>query len=589
MKRSYIHKSVLFSILLLCMMLIGGGSAYSQKKKKKKSEKASETVVLSEEQVTELEHYFLEGEKYFILGDRQKAYSFFEKVLELDSDNAAANYKLGQILLENRELNKALPFANRSVELSPKNKFYYLQLANIQTTIGQLEAAEKTYFSLVENVEGTENHLFELAAIQLYQKKYDDAIVTYNLAETKLGTMEEIYQQRQQIYLKQNKLDLAIDEGKRLVGLYPNEKSHVLNLGRIMISNDRLTEAKEFLEESVKVNPDEEELFILLAEVYRKNGDPEKALQSLKVPFGSSSVDLNAKIRTLAGYLGMLPNEKLNDPLMVLGEILVGTHPDSYQALAMIGDLHYNVQEKEQARSYYLKAVKIDGSNFNIWQNILSLDMDLRDYDGAIDHANLALETFPNQSSLYYFSGTAYLIKKDYENAIKTFNTGKAYTARDNNMKSLFHGQLGDAYNSMGDHEKSDASYEAALKAKPDNDHVLNNYSYFLSLRKKDLEKAKLMSGKIVKAYPENPTYLDTHAWVLYMMEDYEGAAKYLKMALDFDPSAVIVEHYGDALFQLGRIDEALVQWKRARELSSDDSTNLETLDKKIASRQLYE
>jgi Tfp pilus assembly protein PilF len=177
------------------------------------------------------------------------------------------------------------------------------------------------------------------------------------------------------------------------------------------------------------------------------------------------------------------------------------------------------------------------------------------------------------------------LIRKYYENAIKAFNVGKAYAARDDNMNSLFHGQLGDAYNSMGDHNKSDAAYEAALKAKPDNDHVLNNYSYFLSLRKKDLDKAFSMSSKLVAAYPNSPTYLDTHAWVLYMMEDFEGAKKYLELAIENEPSAVIIEHYGDVLFQLKNIDKAVSQWRKARELTDDPSM----LDKKIADRKLYE
>ena len=93
------------------------------------------------------------------------------------------------------------------------------------------------------------------------------------------------------------------------------------------------------------------------------------------------------------------------------------------------------------------------------------------------------------------------------------------------------------------------------------------------------------MSSKLVKDYPENSTYLDTHAWVLYMMGDFEGAAKNLKQALLYEPSATIIEHYGDALFHLGRIDEAIIQWKTARDMAEDTTT----LDKKIADKQLYE
>ncbi|MGL1887307.1 MAG: tetratricopeptide repeat protein [Reichenbachiella sp.] len=576
----------LLPFLLVLAFALSVESAYAQKKERKKKAKSSQSKKeLSEEKITELDHYFLEGEKYFILKDYSKSKTYFERVLEINPYHATTHYKMGQIYNLTQQSDQALIYAKRAKELDPDNKFYYIELANIQTSLGELGQASETYSELVKRIPGTELYLFELAALQIYQKKYEDAIYSYELAQFHLGPMEEISLQKQQVYLKQNKLDLAIKEGYELIKLNPTEETYVMTLARIMISNDKLDEAERFLNEQIAANKNNEKLYILISEVYRKNGDNVKALEALKKPFASQTVEITAKIRTLAGYLGMLPNADLQQPLVELSEILVQTHPDSYQALAMTGDMYYNTGEREKARDYYLKAVTIDGSSFNIWQNILTLDMEMEDYQGAIDHSETAMETFPNQASLYYFSGTAFLIQKKYEEAIKSFNRGKAYAARDANMNSLFYGQIGDAYNSLGDHEKSDEAYEQALKSKPDNDHVLNNYSYFLSLRKEDLEKAKSMSAKLVEDYPESPTYLDTHAWVLYMMNDFEGAAKYLKEAIKYDPSAVIIEHYGDALFQLGKINEAVEQWKEARDLVEDTST----LDKKIADRQLYE
>jgi len=144
---------------------------------------------------------------------------------------------------------------------------------------------------------------------------------------------------------------------------------------------------------------------------------------------------------------------------------------------------------------------------------------------------------------------------------------------------------LGDSYNSLKEHEKSDASYEEALKYNADFDHVLNNYSYFLSLRRKNLEKAKKMSTKLVKRNPDNSTFLDTHAWVLYMLEEYKEAKKYLEKALEGEVSGVVMEHYGDVLFKMGDIDGAVKYWEKAKGL--DDT--LELINKKIADRKLYE
>ena len=152
-------------------------------------------------------------------------------------------------------------------------------------------------------------------------------------------------------------------------------------------------------------------------------------------------------------------------------------------------------------------------------------------------------------------------------------------------MQVVFNSLLGDTYNELEKYEKSEEAYEAVLKTEPNNDHVLNNYSYFLSLRKQNLDKAKRMSAKLIKNNPGDPTFLDTHAWVLYMQGNYKEAKKFLELALEKDASGTIIEHYGDVLFKLGDIENAVVQWNRAKGM--DDTSEL--INKKIADRKLYE
>jgi tetratricopeptide (TPR) repeat protein len=164
---------------------------------------------------------------------------------------------------------------------------------------------------------------------------------------------------------------------------------------------------------------------------------------------------------------------------------------------------------------------------------------------------------------------------------------GKKLSSSNLELLAYFNGQLGDAYNGIKEYEKSDKAYEAALDFDPDNDHVLNNYSYFLSLRKEKLDLAEKMSTKLIERNPEDPTYLDTYAWVLYNLGKFNDAKKYIEKAINFDEtnSGTLVEHYGDILFKLGDVDSAVEQWEKARKLN--DTTEL--LDKKIADRQLYE
>lgn len=576
-------------VMLIMVLVIPQSTAQKRKRVKKNAAQEFDRKNLPEEKKAEVEHYFIEAEKYYLLQESDKALELFIKVLSIDPNNSTANFKIADILSNNKENGKALSYAEKALSLDGSNKYFYLLVANIYTNLGNLKEAIRVFQKLTDNVPGTEQYYFDMAALQLYEKDYDAALASYDKVKEHFGPLEHVALQKQQIYLKQNRLDLAIKEGEELIEAHPGQAQYVVALAQLLISNNKLEEAKSLLDKSLKDIDRQETIGVLLAEIYRKSGDVKKALEVLGPAFESQGMDLNAKVRTLAGYMGMLPNEELNEPLIELVGKLLETHPDSYHGYAIAGDLHFNTGNKTLARSHYLQAITLDASNYNIWQNVISIDMELEEYDSATAHSEKALEIFPNQAALYYFGGTAYLMKKNYDDAIRTLTAGKPYTQSNAELRSVFNGQLGDAYNSIGDHKNSDAAYEEALKAKPDNDHVLNNYSYFLSLRKEKLEKALKMSAKLVTKFPDRSTYLDTYAWVLYVMGDYKEAKKYLEKAVEADgadaASPTIVEHYGDVLFQLGQVEAAVEQWEKARSMSSDT----DKLDKKIADRKLYE
>ena len=120
----------------------------------------------------------------------------------------------------------------------------------------------------------------------------------------------------------------------------------------------------------------------------------------------------------------------------------------------------------------------------------------------------------------------------------------------------------------------------------PDNVVVLNNYSYYLSLRKNDLEKAERMSKRCVELNPNQSTYQDTYGWVLYKLERFDEAEEWLKKAVEGNgKSPVILEHFGDVLYQLDQKKDALEYWKKAKSTGGDS----ELLNKKVSEGVLYE
>ena len=194
---------------------------------------------------------------------------------------------------------------------------------------------------------------------------------------------------------------------------------------------------------------------------------------------------------------------------------------------------------------------------------------------------------YPTEPLYYYFNGVSNSFFNNLNEAKNSLEEGIEYVFDNNALYSEFQNSLADVYNSMELYTQSDSLYEEILNTNPENIIVLNNYSYYLSLRKKDLQKAKKMAKKCNELEPDNGTYQDTYAWILYCLGDYKNAKKWLEKALKNggDKSAVIIEHYGDVLFKLGQKKEAVVEWKKAKLIDPDSKL----LDKKIKNEDLFE
>ena len=108
---------------------------------------------------------------------------------------------------------------------------------------------------------------------------------------------------------------------------------------------------------------------------------------------------------------------------------------------------------------------------------------------------------------------------------------------------------------------------------KEDNIGCLNNYAYYLSLLGERLDEAERMSYRTVKAEPENATYLDTYAWILFRQQRYSEAKIYIEQALRSDSliDGVVKEHAGDIFALNGDIDRAMELWQQAQ---TDDPDN---------------
>ncbi len=585
--RSPVIQAFLVIVLIFGFIVVDADQSLAQRSRKNKNKDPETVTELSEEERRLTDQLFTEGEKYYILDDFTKALAFFQKALELDPDNAAIHYKIADIYNSNSELDSALPHAIRAVELSPDNKYYYILLADIYTSSSDFANATEVYETLIDKIPGNEEYLFQTAALYIYQEKLDEALRCYDQIEDKFGINDQITYQKQNILIKQGKLDEVIAEGNKLIEAFPGEPDYVIDLANKMINNEKNKEAELLLTKALIVFPDNPMIRYKLAQVYQNTGKHSEAKEIITGIFDNSDFSLQKKMQIVAGYFGKKLSEEEKTYVLELSKKIIEYHPDEADAYALLGDLFQSYDSLEAARNVYLKALAINPANLQAWQNVLDYEIRNNQSDSVVAHVEAALTVFPNQPLLYFYGGNAYLIEKNAKKAVQLLEQGKRLSSSNLQLLLVFNSLLGDAYHEIGDYKQSDEAYEAALDFDPENDHVLNNYSYFLSLRKEKLDLAFEMSECVVKRNPDDPTYLDTHAWVLYMMGRYEEAREIIEKAIkqEENVSGTIIEHYGDILFKLGDTNKAVEQWEKAREMNVES----ELIDQKIADRKLYE
>ncbi|HEX6223923.1 MAG TPA: tetratricopeptide repeat protein, partial [Chryseolinea sp.] len=541
--------------------------------------------------------YFTEGEKFFILEDYAKALLYYQRALEITPENATIHYKIAEVLSRSNkqdDLLKASFSVESALKLEKKNKYFYLLAANIYGSLTRFDKAAWAYETLLQEVPGTEEYLYELAAVYQYANKFDDAIKTYNRAENVLGVSEVSSVQKMRILVEQGKLKEGIAEGEKLISAFPGEERFVMAFAEILSQKGYRNEAIRSLEKFTAENNEAGNAQMLLAGMYRDNQQEEKARPLLLSLFEDNSIEVSSKVIILASYNAELNQNKaknVSDPdkekfALTLFEKLKTASPESANVHIIGGDLFLATGKTREAVKEYIMAVESSEVNYEVWQNLIYLEVQLEAFDDVVKHSDQALELFPNQGMLYYFNGFAHLRKRRYQEAIGSLEQAKKLAKADSNFMSDVSNMLGDAYNATKAFEKSDKAFDEALALNPGNNSALNNYSYYLALRKTNLEKAEKMSSQLTKNSPDNPTFLDTYAWVLYTREKYKEARKVIERAISTgNANATHFEHYGDILFKLGDVNGAVQQWQKARGMNA----NSETLNKKIANRKMYE
>lgn len=231
------------------------------------------------------------------------------------------------------------------------------------------------------------------------------------------------------------------------------------------------------------------------------------------------------------------------------------------------------------------RVLDIDPTNTAARMTLLGEAIRKEDYKEVIRLCEAGIESNPDMLEFYFYLSIAYNQADRTDDALAICKKGLENIPEksDKEFVSNFYAIMGDFYHTKKMNTEAYAAYDSALVYNSANLGALNNYAYYLSLERRDLDKAEEMSYKTVKSEPKNPTYLDTYAWILFEKGNYAEARLYIDDAIknDKDQSDTILEHGGDIYYMTGDVDGALKYWKQAQEVGSESKTLKKKIEKK--------
>ena len=523
------------------------------------------------------------------VGDFEGAMVLFGEVLKADPRNAAAMYELGRIYFEFGKLEDAEALLRNAAEKDKNNTYYQATYGNVLLYMARYQEAVAVFEWLTELEPETPDAWIELSFAYERAGKVAESIRVLTEMEALFGPDASILLEQYRMYVRNGRIPEAIAVLNRLIDKSPADPAYYGMLMELYEMSNDTANARKAFDRLMQADPDNADLLFKLAEYQQAAGDREGYMATLQKAFDNPYANIDRKVFVLVPYADSIDRPDFTQKAFVfdLAERLVKAHPEDAKAFAMQGDLLYYGGSVPAARQSYIASTAVRGDVYDVWVKIFSIDAESEQWDSLQAVTQRSIELFPNQAVGYYFSGIAANGQDNPTLAIAQFKRALPMAGTNSQLKAEIWLRLGDVYHALKEHANSDNAYDQSLLLDPNNPYTLNNYAYYLSLRKERLDDALQMAGKAIRLVPNNANLLDTYAWVLYQQGKYADARTALELALQNGgkSSAVVLEHLGDVLYRLGDKENARKYWQQAADLGASTPALLE----KISTGTLYE
>ena len=556
-----------------------------------KNAKEKPAVVLAQssltpEQQRKYDYFFLEAMRLKEKKDYASAFGLLQHCLDIHPNAASALYEVSQYYMFLRQVPQGQEALEKAVASAPDNYWYSQGLASLYQQQNELDKAITLLEQMAVRFPGKQDPLFNLLDLYGRQEKYDEVISTLNRLEKHMGKNEQLSMEKFRIYLQMKDDKKAFQEIERLVQEYPMDMRYQVILGDVYLQNGKKQEAYDVYQKVLAAEPDNPMAIFSMASYYKQTGQEGLYQQQLDTLLLNKKVTPDTKVSVMRQMI--VENEqadKDSTQIIALFDRIMKQEQDDPQIPMLYAQYLLSKNMEAESVPVLEQVVDLDPTNKAARMMLVGTAVRKEDYKQIIKVCEPGIEATPDALEFYYYLAIAYNQAEQPDSVVSICKRALEHTTADSKKEvvSDFYSILGDMYHTQKQMKEAYAAYDSALVYNPSNIGALNNYAYYLSVERRDLDKAEEMSYKTVKAEPNNATYLDTYAWILFEKGNYAEARIYIDNAMksDDEKSDVIVEHCGDIYYMTGDVDGALSYWKKALEMGSESKTLKQKIEKK--------
>jgi tetratricopeptide (TPR) repeat protein len=484
-------------------------------------------------------------------GEGEQALQDLEEAVKLDPENESLVMETTRRMLQARQPERALAVIQQATQANPDSGLFYARMAGIQAQLGKNEEALESGRKAIEKAPDLLVAYQQLCFGYLQAKRETDAIALLDKAAARPSLTAEFLVNLAELYITisvQSSTAREEARGKALAVLDRAEKLHPASLPLRLAMADHLNA----LGESRRAAP-----------IY---------LGALKeIPEGSN---LRERVHARLGEI-YLRNEDHKAAAEQLRAMLKAD-PTNWLPYYYLGAIAMEDKKPAEAVEVFSKALLLRPDFEQVYYDLANAQISAGKAGDALSTLDQARKKFLGSFLLEYLSGVAFSQQKAYKQARQRY-TAAEVIARANEPKRLnehFYFQAAAACERDGDYAEAEKYFNLCLEQAPDFPEALNYLGYMWVERGVNLEKAREMIEKAVKAEPDNEAFLDSLGWVLFKLNrPQEALAALLKsVSAAKEPDATIFDHLGDVQQALGKREDAVKSWRRSLELEDSEA-----------------